>query len=86
MRSQSPVKITTLVLGITVLVAASTLTSAFTYDPDGRLATAFYGADGRCHGYSYDGSGNRTAVLLLAQSSQLATWGSSTWGCIRWQP
>lgn len=69
-----------------ILGAASSLTSRFTYDLDGRIATALYQPDGRCHAYSYDGSGNRTSVARLAQSPQVPAWGSSNWGCVNWQP
>jgi len=61
---------------------ADTATTRYSYDLNGRLTSALYGS-GLCVQYSYDASGNRTAV----QSSTPSTpprWGSGSWGCFVW--
>jgi hypothetical protein len=61
---------------------ADTTTTQYSYDANGRLASALYD-NGLCVQYSYDANGNRTAV----QSSTPTTpprWGSGSWGCFVW--
>ncbi|KAA0695641.1 hypothetical protein DTW90_21940 [Neorhizobium sp. P12A] len=76
-------------------VAAATLLSwavptiandnvAYGYDSDGRLVTALYDT-GVCVAYTYDANGNRTSQTPLTASAD-PTWGSTTWGCLRWAP
>jgi len=62
---------------------ASGSSVAYTYDLNGRVATALYD-NGTCMAYTYDAAGNRTAQGAAAAPSP--AWGTGLWGCFAWTP
>jgi len=65
--------------------ASASASTAYIYDPVGRLAVVVYD-DGVCVTYSYDANGDRTSSNTTLGATGSLTWGSGLWGCTTWVP